>query len=350
MAPAKPIIAKIDQVCIGTDNFDETVPGMARLLGIDAFKCWDFVHPNLVETRMNGAPADWCMKLGIARIGRMSIEVVQIWQGGQYGAASDCINAIGIDHIRVETGASFRTNLERFTGIGCPPRLQAKIVVPVKLGPVEIPRFSPMGLDLAYLRRTPDLPLTLEVSAPTLPSTHDMAVGLGRADYYFGADGQRSKDPKGMRSKLAIGLSGIVVAVDRPSETRRFLQRDLGLTERSSEAAWLEGGSAGDRSDNDAIESRTGSAGVKGFSLDFVASSLQWPGNAASRQAVVLSTAGAIDGTVGRCAGLGCRVLHRGKNARGGDFAVLDAARTFGTNLIIAERARPSTMKGADSL
>ncbi len=336
MEPVKPVITKIDQVCIGTDHFDDTVPRLARLLGIAAFKCWDFVYPHLVATRINGASAEWCMKLGIARIGRMSIEVVQIWHGGQFGTDRHCINSIGIDHLRVETGASFRNNLERFSGIGCNPKLQADIVVPVKLGPVTIPRISSMGLNLAYLSRTPELPLNLEISAPMLPSTHDMAIDLGRADYYFAADGRRYKSPKGIRSTLAIGLSGVAVAADRPADTQRFLQRNLGLTQWTSDLPWSAEGSSSDTSV---------CAKVKGFSLGFVASSLPWPGNSANKQAVVLSTAGAIDATVGRCVELGCRLLHQGQDASGADFAIVDAMQIFKTDLVLTASTGPSLKK-----
>jgi hypothetical protein len=338
MNPAKPTITKIDQVCIGTDNFDETVPRMAMLLGIEAFKCWDFVAPNLVATRIDGVPAAWCMRLGIARIGRMSIEVVQIWRGGQYGAARECINAVGIDHLRVETGASFRSNLKRFSDIGCPPRLQAKIVVPLQLGPVKTPRLSAFGLDLAYLQRPPDLPLTLEVSAPTTPSTHDMAVSLGHADYYLGADGRRYSQPKRIRSELAIGLSGVAVTVDRPGATQRFLQQELGLAAVTARFAWTADDGSRSGADHACTIARTAHAAVPGFSLDLVAASRAWPGSGSHRQAVVLSTAGAIDATVERCVDLGCRLLHRGSSVRGAEFAVVDAARSFRTDLIILQR------------
>src|SRR5438067_6625532 len=120
-SPSKPFVTDIRQVCLVVDDLDKTLGELAGRFGIGPFKCWHLGARQLFGRKLRGKDVPWTMKLAIAWVGKMQLEVIQPVKGPSILEEYLNTHGGGIHHLLVATGKlRLAQAMERFKAMGCP--------------------------------------------------------------------------------------------------------------------------------------------------------------------------------------------------------------------------------------
>lgn len=73
--PQQPLI-KLVEICMVTSEYKRTIDGLSAL-GIGPFKIFDFTAEAVQERKWHGAPGDFTLKVGFAKVGDVTWEIMQ---------------------------------------------------------------------------------------------------------------------------------------------------------------------------------------------------------------------------------------------------------------------------------
>ncbi|MEA5565011.1 VOC family protein [Anabaena sp. UHCC 0399] len=139
------LFSKINQVCIVTNNFDETIHKLSKYLGIGPFKCWYHKPPRLFNTKVYGKEVHWTMKVAIAWIGNIQLEVIEPLEGTTLYSQYLQTNGEGVEHILLDTGnLSLDKSIKQLAKLDCCVIQEGMLNIPVQIGFLSlssIPRF-----------------------------------------------------------------------------------------------------------------------------------------------------------------------------------------------------------------
>lgn len=177
------LIKGLIQVCIVTSSFEETVRTLADRFGIGPWKCWHYTPPTIFDTRREGKPSAWTMKLGVAWVGDVQLEVIQPTSGTTIYAEHIERQGEGVQHLLVKTGPGYFDAIRAFEQAGYATTQSARINPPLQAGPLTLP----------------PLPGFLAQNFATQFVYHDTRVGLGVIL-------ETSKMPPGISFRLGVRL------------------------------------------------------------------------------------------------------------------------------------------------
>src|SRR4051794_22352841 len=104
-APTERFVTEIRQVCLVTNDFEGTLRELTARFGLGPFKCWYLRAPRVFGRKFRAKAVPWTIKLAIAWVGEMQLEVIQPVDGpsalGEY--ASRQAEGGGIHHLLVAT-------------------------------------------------------------------------------------------------------------------------------------------------------------------------------------------------------------------------------------------------------
>ncbi|HIK07007.1 MAG TPA: VOC family protein [Trichormus sp. M33_DOE_039] len=134
------LFTNINQVCIVTNNCDETVRCLSKYLGIGPFKCWYHQSPRLFNTKVYGKKVDWKMKIAIAWIGNIQLEVVENIEGNTIYSEYLKTKGEGVQHLLFDTGnLSLEQSINQLAKLDCSVTQEGMLNIPVQLGFINLP-------------------------------------------------------------------------------------------------------------------------------------------------------------------------------------------------------------------
>ena len=182
------LITDLLQICIVSENLEETVQRLADNFGIGPWKCWDFRPPAILGTHRNGEPENWTFKQAIAWVGGVQLEVIESTSGAT--AYRDYIDKHGecIHHLLVDTKPSYHDATQAFERLDYPVIQAAKINPPMLVGSVTLPPLPGLiaktyATQFVYLDTEEDLGTVLELAKMPPGISFPMAVRLGKPDF-----------------------------------------------------------------------------------------------------------------------------------------------------------------------
>ncbi len=187
------LLNNLAQLAVITPDADQTMRGLQSALGLGAYKVWDFKPPVLFDTTYRGQPEAWRMKLGIAWVGDVQLEVIQP-TGGQnlYEKFLDWRGGAGLQHVLIDRGqASYSDVAAALARLSFPLTQEAKTNPPLQIGGLKLPalpRFlaRDFGLRFGYTDTFDSLKLSLEIAQFPPGLTPRVGTRVGRADYWLG--------------------------------------------------------------------------------------------------------------------------------------------------------------------
>lgn len=204
-------ITQFRQVCIVTEHFETTLQTLVERYGVGPFKCWDMDDPMLFNQIFYGKATDWAMKLGVAWMGSVQVEVIQPTRDPNLYAIHLGNFGPGLHHLLVEWSGGLVDALERLPDLGYREMQSGQLDIPMRLGPVTLntpqrlrERFSTR---LAYFNTAPALGTVLEVVQMPPAISFERGVQIGKPDFMF-----PSADPLPTPRLQAITRIGLQVA------------------------------------------------------------------------------------------------------------------------------------------
>jgi len=191
---SNPLVSGIIQICLVVNDFEKRIGELSGRFGIGPFKCWNFNPPRILHTIFREEKVLWTMKLGIAWVGNIQLEVIQPEKGPSlYKEYLAIHGGEGAHHILVSTGSiGFDQAIERMVSAGYPVGQEAMINIPVKIGPLTL---SPLpswlanllAPKIAYMETEASLKTVLELSKLP-PRLFRFGIKNGKPDYWIPAN------------------------------------------------------------------------------------------------------------------------------------------------------------------
>jgi len=144
-------LTQVTQIGILTRDLDRVVRTWSDKYGVGPWQIHDFDPSNMTDMTVAGKPADFGMRIAIAFIGEMMLEVIEPTSDGNIYAESLDRHG-GADHfhhILCSTDEGFRASLDRFRDKGVPTMQSGHMST---------------GATFAYLDTEADLGFALEVA------------------------------------------------------------------------------------------------------------------------------------------------------------------------------------------
>lgn len=91
----------VDQVCVVVDNLQRTVERYWSLFGIGPWRMWTYGSHMMKELTYRGRPADYRMKIALAKIGPLVYEVIEPVAGETIYADFLAAHGPGLQHLGV---------------------------------------------------------------------------------------------------------------------------------------------------------------------------------------------------------------------------------------------------------
>jgi hypothetical protein len=230
-----PLVNRLRQVSLVTENFDSTVEAIAGRLGIGPWKCWDASLRNVFDTHRDGRPVGWTCKMGFAWCGSILLEVIQPISGPTIYREYLNAQGEGAQHLLVDTGPKYSDAAQAFDRAGYSavqggrlnPLLQlARVPLPLPrcfaspflyfdsreaLGTMLETYRMPFGLSLEFgvCLRTADRTVPVEMRQPLVETIEHVGIlvtDLGTATRKWsdvGVTGWKLRDLPGARSATA---------------------------------------------------------------------------------------------------------------------------------------------------
>jgi Glyoxalase/Bleomycin resistance protein/Dioxygenase superfamily len=232
-APSKPFVTDIRQVCLVVDDLDKTLGELAGQFGIGPFKVWHLGARQLFGRKLRGKDVPWTMKLAIAWVGKMQLEVIQPVKGPSILGEYLNTHGGGIHHLLVATGKlRLAQAIERFKAMGCPTEQEGYANLPAQIGPLTvppIPKFAARQLSthFAYMRTEPQAGTVLEVSQlpPLMPFR--LGMDLAKAEYRVPLPDMPVKSPA--RAGLVKEIVKVGIVTRHLDERVAWYSRQLGI-------------------------------------------------------------------------------------------------------------------------
>jgi hypothetical protein len=186
------LVSGLVQVCLVTEDFEGTVANLAHNLRIGPWKCWHYQPPSLLDTRLKGAPTAWTMKLGVAWVGPVQLEVIQPVTGTTIYREFLEKQGQGAQHLLVETGPVYFEAIKAFEKAGYPNLQSGRINPPMQvaglsLPPLPGPLAGRFATQFAYFGTQPALGTVLEISKMPPGVPFRTGVRLGKPDFWVPA-------------------------------------------------------------------------------------------------------------------------------------------------------------------
>jgi methylmalonyl-CoA/ethylmalonyl-CoA epimerase len=113
-------VGDVVQVCIVTRDLHRVMAGMVRL-GIGPWRVYLFSPETVSDMTIDGQPADYSMKLALARSGRMGWEIVEPVSGASIYEDFLRRHGEGIHHVALDCGErSWGERVAAFEALGLP--------------------------------------------------------------------------------------------------------------------------------------------------------------------------------------------------------------------------------------
>jgi hypothetical protein len=134
------IFTGISQVAIVTYNFEKTVSNLVKYLGIGPFKCWHYKPPMLFNSKLYGQDNYCTLKVAIAFVGKMQIEVIQPLEGQSLYQEYLSTHGEGIQHLLLDTGKlSLEQSIQKLAAVNCVVDQEAMLNMPIQIGFFYLP-------------------------------------------------------------------------------------------------------------------------------------------------------------------------------------------------------------------
>ncbi len=210
------IVTDLIQICLVTEHFEDTVNRLATTLGIGPWKCWDYVPPQIFATRRDDQPAAWTMKLGVAWVGAVQLEVIQPLAGDTIYREYLEAQGEGAQHLLVGTAPGYFEAIKQFEAAGHRAAQSARINPAMLIGGLTIPappRFiaNRIAVQFTYHDTRAALGTVLEISKMPPGIPFRLGIRLGKPDVWVPADSRDVEASLPNRMIEAITKVGIVV-------------------------------------------------------------------------------------------------------------------------------------------
>ncbi|MEM3421407.1 MAG: VOC family protein [Candidatus Hadarchaeum sp.] len=118
--PNKPKIkvGKISQIGIVTKNVDNAVKRYWETLGIGPWKIHRYEPPNLRDTKLRGVPAKYSMKIALAKVGSIELELIEPLKGPNLYEEFLAKRGEGFHHIAKYQKGDLKKELDAFEAMG----------------------------------------------------------------------------------------------------------------------------------------------------------------------------------------------------------------------------------------
>lgn len=220
-----PLLTGLHQVCLVVEDFEQSVRALAAHLGIGPWKCWDYRPPKILDTRRDGKPAAWSMKLGVAWVGDVQLEVIQPTGGATIYRHFLDTQGEGAHHLLVRTGPGYFEAIRAFTAAGYPAVQAARINPPMQVGGLALPALPgflarSIALQFTYHDTAAALGTVLEISKMPPGISFELGVRLGKPDFSV---------PSGPGAPLVNGIRSVGILVpDLDQATRAWEAAGVG--------------------------------------------------------------------------------------------------------------------------
>ncbi len=210
------LVTGLVQVCLVTQDFERMVAALADRLGVGPWKCWHYRPPALLDTRLGGAPAPWTMKLGVAWVGAVQLEVIQPAAGQTIYRDYLEAQGEGAQHLLVETGPGYFEALQAFEDAGYPNLQSGRINPPLQVGALTLPPLpgalaGRFATQFAYFGTQAALGTVLEISKMPPGVPFRTGVRLGKPDFWVPTGSRDVETSLPNRMIEAITSVGLVV-------------------------------------------------------------------------------------------------------------------------------------------
>lgn len=185
------LFKEINQVCIVTNDFEKTVDGLSKDLGIGPFKCWNHKLPSLFNSKYYGHEVDFKMRLAIAWVGKTQFEVIQPLEGPNIYRDYLKTHGEGVQHILLDTGnLSVEQTIKQLAKVDCGVIQEGMLDIKIKLGFLNLPSTPPFLLNLLspkffYLDTESIAKTTIELLQLPLLISHQRGINIGRQEYWL---------------------------------------------------------------------------------------------------------------------------------------------------------------------
>ncbi|WP_196510425.1 VOC family protein [Nostoc sp. NZL] len=188
------LFTQIRQICLVTNDFEKTVYGLSKELGIGPFKCWDHKPPRLFDIKVYGKEVYFTMKLAIAWIGNTQLEVIQPLEGQNiYQEYFDTYKE-GVQHLLLETGnLNLNKAVNRLATVDYSVIQEGKLNIPVQIGFLKLPSIPRIFSDLfiprfAYLNTQNSAKTVLEILQLPPFLSAKAGISIVKPDYWIPAE------------------------------------------------------------------------------------------------------------------------------------------------------------------
>jgi Glyoxalase/Bleomycin resistance protein/Dioxygenase superfamily len=229
------MITNITQFAIVTPNCDETVLQMQEALNLGPLKIWDFKHPEIFDTTIDGKPEAWTMKLAFGWLGGMQFEVIEPTGGATlYQEFLNRTKRAGVQHLLVDRGkVPYPKMKNQLAQAGMPIVNEAKTNVAVKIGPFTLP---PLPMFLAkststifgYASTFDTLKTVIETSKYPPGVEPRTGIRMGVPSYWSAGD--KSKFEELPAESLITDIEGFVVLVQRLDDVKNNYTKLFGVS------------------------------------------------------------------------------------------------------------------------
>ncbi len=182
------LVSGLVQVCIVAENMEETVSSLAENFGIGPWKCWDYKPPKILQTHRNGRPVEWTLKLAVAWIGDIQLEVIQPTSGPTVYREYIEANNEGIQHLLVESKTGYTDAIRAFESMGFPVIQGARINPPLLLSGITLPALpaflaEKFAMQFVYHGTETAFGTVLELAKTPFRLSFRLGVKLGKPDF-----------------------------------------------------------------------------------------------------------------------------------------------------------------------
>jgi len=218
------LVSGLIQICIVTENYEAAVETLAGSLGIGPWKCWDYSPPAILDTWRHGNPAGWTLKLGVAWIGAVQLEVIQPGRGETTYREFLDRQGEGIHHLLLETKTDYLSAGRALVAAGYPALQSARINPPMQIGSLTLPPLpgflaNKFATQFVYHDTQATLGTVAELSRMPPGIPFRLGVRLGKPDFWIPAG---STDVEAsLENRLVEQVTRIGIAVQDPEGTAK---------------------------------------------------------------------------------------------------------------------------------
>ncbi|MFN8376702.1 MAG: VOC family protein [Anaerolineae bacterium] len=203
----------IAQVCVMSSDIEATARGFNQL-GIGPFKVWHYQPPMVSNTQLRKKPQHFTMKLGLAWVGAMEVEIIQPMEGESIYREYLAQHGTGLHHMSLGYD-SFPRAVKRMERQQIPVLQSGMLNAPLLVGGMTLPPLpdfiaKPFGPRFAFFDSEKILGTVVEFAAVPPGMPYRMAVKIGKPSFYVPADASDIGTPLANRFISAINKVGIV--------------------------------------------------------------------------------------------------------------------------------------------